>query len=127
VADGVQGVGQIRVNVTDIGRATAFYRDVLGLPLLFEVPEQQMAFLDCGGVRLYLGVPAPGEPSQTTLVYYRVGPLDATYEVLRSKGVEFEREPHTVYRLESVEGRMAFLRDSEGNLLGLMEERPIDA
>jgi predicted enzyme related to lactoylglutathione lyase len=125
VADGVQGVGQIRVNATDIGRAVAFYRDVLGLPLLFEVPEQQMAFLDCGGVRLYLGVPAPGEPIQTTLVYYRVGSLDATYDQLRSKGVEFEQEPHTVYQLEHAEGRMAFLRDSEGNLLGLMEERPL--
>ena len=125
MSDGVQGVGQIRVNVTDVGRAVAFYRDVLGLPLLFEVPEQQMAFLDCGGVRLYLGVPAPGEQSQTTLVYYRVESLDAMYEELRATGVEFEHEPHTVYRLESVEGRMAFLRDSEGNLVGLMEERPL--
>lgn len=125
MADGVQGVGQIRVNVTDLGRAVAFYRDSLGLPVLFEVPEQQMAFLDCGGTRLYLGVPAPGVPSETTLVYYRVGSLDATYAELRSKGVEFEQDPHTVYRLENVEGRMAFLRDSEGNLLGLMEERPV--
>jgi predicted enzyme related to lactoylglutathione lyase len=125
VTGGVQGVGQIRVNATDIGRAVAFYRDVLGLPLLFEVPEQQMAFFDCGGVRLYLGVSAPGEPSQTTLLYYRVGSLDSTYEELSSKGVEFEQAPHTVYRLENAEGRMAFLRDSEGNLLGLMEERPL--
>ena len=125
MAHGIQGVGQIRVNASDLGRAVGFYRDTLGLPLLFEVPEQQMAFLDCGGARLYLGVCGPGEPSQTSLVYYRVGSLDATYEDLRSRGVEFEQAPHTVYRLEKVVGRMAFLRDSEGNLLGLMEERPL--
>ena len=51
----IQRVGQIHLSVKDIDRAVAFYRDVLELPLLFEVPGQDMAFFDCGGVRLYLG------------------------------------------------------------------------
>jgi len=50
---GIQNIGQICINVQDLQRATAFYRDVLGLPLLFTVPN--LAFFDCGGVRLMLG------------------------------------------------------------------------
>src|SRR5258708_11670291 len=46
-------IGQISIIVADLERATAFYRDVLGLPLLFTAPK--LAFFDCGGVRLMLG------------------------------------------------------------------------
>ena len=55
--DGLGTIGQIHVSVTDVDRSVAFYRDVLGIPFLFRVPGQPMAFFDCGGVRLYLGVP----------------------------------------------------------------------
>ena len=48
-------IGQISVNVKDIERATAFYRDILGMTFLFEAPPS-MAFFDCDGVRLMLGV-----------------------------------------------------------------------
>src|SRR5687767_14822374 len=50
-------VGQIHISVTEIDRSVAFYRDTLGLPFLFRVPGQPMAFFDCGGTRLYLAVP----------------------------------------------------------------------
>ena len=55
--DGLRTIGQIHVSVTDVDRAVAFYRDVLGVPFLFRVQGQPMAFFDCDGVRLYLGVP----------------------------------------------------------------------
>ena len=60
-------VGQIHISVTDIDRSVAFYRDTLGLPFLFQVPGQSMAFFDCGGTRLYLAVPEPGFHSQPIL------------------------------------------------------------
>jgi catechol 2,3-dioxygenase-like lactoylglutathione lyase family enzyme len=53
---GISRLGQIAVNVYDVDRATAFYRDTLGLPLLFSASG--MAFFDCGGVRLMLSLPA---------------------------------------------------------------------
>jgi catechol-2,3-dioxygenase len=37
---GIEAIGQIHIGVTDIGRATDFYRDVLGMSLLFEIPDQ---------------------------------------------------------------------------------------
>ena len=47
-------IGQIHIGVTDIHRAVAFYRDILGMTLLFEVPDQQMAFFDCGGISVFV-------------------------------------------------------------------------
>jgi len=118
-------IGQIRINVHDIARAVAFYRDVLGMTLLFEVPEQELAFLDCGGVRLYLGGGESTEGTSTAAIYYSVDGLDDAYRRLVERGVEFQFAPTTVYRLEQVEGRMAFFTDSEGNTLAMMEELPI--
>jgi catechol 2,3-dioxygenase-like lactoylglutathione lyase family enzyme len=50
-------VGQIHISVTNIDDSVAFYRDVLGIPFLFQVPNMPMAFFASGDVRLYLGVP----------------------------------------------------------------------
>src|ERR1700757_1546084 len=55
----ISGILQIAISVQDIDRATAFYRDSLGLRLLFNAPN--MAFFDCGGIRLYL---AAGEGTE---------------------------------------------------------------
>jgi catechol 2,3-dioxygenase-like lactoylglutathione lyase family enzyme len=118
-------IGQIRINVSDVDRAVRFYRDLLGMRLLFEVPEQGLAFFDCGGVRLYFAASEPGAGTQTAPIYYRVDGLDGVVEQLTQRGVAFDIPPQTVYRLEDVEGRMAFFRDSEGNTVALMEELPI--
>ncbi len=49
---GLGPIGQIAVTVGDVPRAIAFYRDTLGIKLLFEVSN--LGFFDCGGVRLML-------------------------------------------------------------------------
>ena len=54
-------VAQIHVSVSDIDASVAFYRDVLGIPLLLQVTGQPMAFFASGDVRLYLGVPETPE------------------------------------------------------------------
>jgi predicted enzyme related to lactoylglutathione lyase len=120
----IERVGQIHVSVTDIGRAVAFYRDVLELPLLFEVPGQDMAFFDCGGVRLYLGRAESPEFESSALLYYAVRGIEDAHETLRGRGVEFLAEPHVVHRAGDTELVLAFFRDSEGNTAALMEERP---
>jgi len=118
---GLSEIGQIAVNVHDLKRATAFYRDTLGMKFLFEVPN--MAFFDCGAVRLMLGTAErPEFDHPASVIYYRVADLQQAYQVLRSRGARFEGAPHLIARLPDHELWMAFLRDSENNLLALMSE-----
>ena len=118
----VGAIGQIHIGVKDITRAVGFYRDVLGMPLLFEVPEQQMAFFDCGGIRLYLSADQSDEFPSNPLIYYRVADINEAYTALTSHGVEFLREPHVVHRTEDYELWMAGFHDPEGNFIHLMSE-----
>ena len=118
---GLSEIGQIAVNVHDLKRATAFYRDTLGMKFLFAVPN--MAFFDCGAVRLMLGTAErPEFDHPASVIYYRVADLQQAYQVLRSRGARFEGAPHLIARLPDHELWMAFLRDSENNLLALMSE-----
>jgi predicted enzyme related to lactoylglutathione lyase len=118
---GLNRIGQIAVTVADLERAVAFYRDRLGMRFLFEVPK--MAFFDVGGIRLMLGIPEREEFAHpASILYYDVTDLDAAYATLQERGVTFENEPHLVADLGEKELWMAFLRDSEGNLLALMSE-----
>ena len=122
---GLGPIGQIHVSVTDVGRAVAFYRDVLGIPLLFEVPERSMAFFDCGEVRLYLGRPETPELRSTSLLYFAVDDIDEAHATLVGRGVGFTDAPHVVDRTEASELRMAFFVDPDGNHLALMSEGPV--
>lgn len=113
-------VGQIAINVHDIERATAFYRDVLGLKFLFAAPPG-LAFFDCGGVRLMLTTPElPEHDHVSSVIYYVVPDIAAAYASIVARGVTFEGEPHVVARMPGIEIWMAFLKDPDGNLLALM-------
>lgn len=117
-------IGQVAIPARDIKRAAAFYRDTLGMRFLFEAPPQ-LAFFDCGGVRLMLAEPEAGEAFHPgSVLYYAVDDLSATYQTLQSRGIPFVQEPHLVVRMPDHELWMAFLHDSEGNLVGLMSEVP---
>jgi len=120
---GLEKVGQIALNVHEIPRAIAFYRDTLGLKFLFEAPK--MAFFDCGGVRLMLGLPEKPEfDHPASVLYYKVRDIEASYGLLRERGVAFEGEPHLIARLPDHDLWMAFFRDPDRNLLALMCEKP---
>lgn len=121
--EGVSTIGQIHVSVSDIDRSVAFYRDVLGAPFLFQVPQQAMAFFDLGGVRLYLGKPESPDFRSSPILYFTVDDVDEAHRELRRRGVEFLDEPHVVNRTESSELWMAFFRDPDGTNLALMEDR----
>ncbi|HSK90998.1 MAG TPA: VOC family protein [Euzebyales bacterium] len=117
-------VAQIHVSVRDIDRAVAFYRDVLGVPLLFQVTGQPMAFFASGDVRLYLGVPESEEFAGRATLYFRVDDVDAEHARLTAAGVAFRGDPHLVHRDGAAELWMADFTDLDGNNLVLMEERP---
>ncbi|HEY7635701.1 MAG TPA: VOC family protein [Gemmatimonadales bacterium] len=115
------GVGQIAVPVREVERATTFYRDALGLTYLFSAP--QLAFFDCGGVRLMLSIPEPSELNHhSSIIYLRCGEIHTAYALLQSRGVKFKDAPHLIARLPDHELWMAFFDDTEGNTLALMSE-----
>jgi predicted enzyme related to lactoylglutathione lyase len=120
---GIQNIGQISIIVHDLPRATAFYRDVLGLPLLFTVPN--LAFFDCGGVRLMLG---PAETPQfdhpSSILYFRVPDLNAAYQRLVESGVQIFAPPRLIAPMPTYDLWMTAFHDSEGNIHQLMSEVP---
>ena len=120
-------IGQIHISVDDVDRAVAWYRDVLGLEFLFQVPGQPMAFFNCGGVRLYLGRPEDETFRSRPVLYYRVDEIDGAVASITSRGGEFTDQPHVVHRDEAHQLWMAGLRDPEDNPVILMEERPLRA
>src|SRR5437762_13130483 len=99
-------VAQIHVSVSDLDRSVEFYRDVLGVPFLFRVPGQPMAFFQSGDVRLYLGVPESAEFTTRVVLYFRVDDIDAEYARLAQAGVTFADKPHVRHRDGGCERRM---------------------
>ncbi len=114
-------IGQIAINAKDVERATAFYRDVLGLTFLFQAGPN-LSFFDCGGVRLMITVPEAEFDHPSTILYYKVDDIRAACEAIRERGGEFRDEPHLVAKMPDHELWMTFLKDSEGNTLALMSE-----
>ncbi len=118
---GITRIGQIAVNVHDVDRATAFYRDTLGLPLLFSAGG--MAFFDCGGVRLMLARPEKPEFDHPgSILYLAVPDIKAAHQRMVASGVQFEDQPHIIARMPDHDLWMTFFHDTEGNLLALMSE-----
>ncbi len=120
---GLSQIGQISVNVHDLKKAIAFYRDTLGMKFLFEIPNA--AFFDCGGIRLMLGLPEKPELDHpSSIIYYRVDDIQGTFNALSARGVRFEGKPHVVAHMKDHDLWMAFFRDLDKNLLALMSETP---
>ena len=120
---GITNIGQISIIVKDVDRATAFYRDVLGLPLLFTVPS--MAFFDCGGVRLMLGTASSAEYDHpSSILYFRVPDINAGYARLVEHRVDIVAPPRLIAPMPTHDLWMTAFKDSEGNIHQLMSEVP---
>ena len=120
------GMIQVAQRAEDLPRATRFYTELLGAEPVATYDPPGLVFFDVGGLRLLLDVGAP-----SALHYLGVDDIDATVERLRGQGVAVESEPHVIFRHDDdtlgpagTEEWMAFVRDSEGNLVGLVEQRP---
>ena len=120
-------VAQLLIPVEDFERGVAFYRDALGIRFLFSAPPQ-MAFFDCGGVRLLVGVlPAGQEGQRGSAIYFQVADIHAVHASLKAKGVDFKAEPHVVNRTPRSELWLAEFVDPDGNQLALMSEVTVAA
>jgi|SRR5690242_4462244 len=119
---GLSQIGQIAVTVQDIDRAVRFYRDTLGMRMLFQVPN--MAFFDCGGVRLMLTLPEKDRPNElfSSIIYYKVADIQGAYSALTARGVAFFQAPQFIAKMPDHDLWMAAFRDPENNVLELMSE-----
>jgi len=119
----LEAIQQIAINAHDLARATAFYRDRLGMRHLFDAPPQ-MSFFDCGGIRLMLGVAEKPEfDHAASILYFRVDDIARVHGELAAKGVAFRDAPHVVARLPDRDIWMAFFDDSEGNMHAITAEK----
>lgn len=121
IATRIQSIGQIAINVHDTNRAVEFYRDVLGLKLLFTAG--QLAFFDCGGVRLMLSPPSsPEYDHRSSILYFKVDDIHSAYARLVEMKVKTEGEPHLVAKMPDHDLWLAGFRDTEGNVVEFMSE-----
>jgi catechol 2,3-dioxygenase-like lactoylglutathione lyase family enzyme len=120
---GLGPIGQIAIAVQDLDAVVDFYRDKLGMAFLFRVPD--LAFFDCGGIRLMLSRPEKPEfDHPSSIIYFKVDDIHAIYQALHERGVPFDDEPHLIANMETYDLWMAFFRDQDKNLLGIMSEQP---
>ncbi|EJQ73033.1 VOC family protein [Bacillus toyonensis] len=117
----IQKIGQIGVPVKDLNRALDFYKEKLGLSLLFNT--NSMAFFECNGLRLMLTLPEKEEFSlSSSVIYFEVNNIKDTYERLLGKEVTFIDEPHVVAKMGQTETWMVFFKDTEDNTHALLSE-----
>ena len=120
----LSSIRQISITVSDVDTALVFYRDVLGLDFLFRAGPQ-LAFLNCGGVRLMLTTPqGSGKVGANSILYFSVTDIETVHKSLVANSAQSEREPAFVAPMPDHDLWSSFLRDPDGNLLALMEEKP---
>jgi methylmalonyl-CoA/ethylmalonyl-CoA epimerase len=117
---------QVAQHADDLDRAEAFYADLLGHPPSGRFDPPGLLFFDLGGTRLLLERGAP-----TAVLYLRVDSVRDSVERLRTAGTRIESEPHVIFSHTDdalgpagTDEWQAFLRDSEGNLVGLVSHEP---
>ena len=116
-------IGQIAIIVGDVAKAAAFYRDVLGLKFLFPAGPN-MAFLAAGSVRIMLTTPqGAGEAGKNSILYFKVADIAATHAAIVARGAEAASQPRMIAKMPDHELWMAAVRDPEGNVVELMEEK----
>jgi len=116
-------IKQIAITVSDVATALPFYRDVLGLKFLFS-PAPTLAFLAAGGIRIMLSTPqGAGTVGQNSLLYFNVTDIAATHAAILGRGAKNERAPQMAAKLPDHDLWIGFVRDPDGNLIGLMEEK----
>lgn len=123
----ISTIGQIAIAISDLDKAVYFYQKILKLEMLFDVPPN-MAFFNCGGVRLMLTtLQGPEQDHNTSVIYYKVTGIESIFDELKALQVDIERPPGMAAKMPDHELWIGFIRDPDGNLVGLMEEKPLKA
>lgn len=112
-------IGQIARPVKDIRAAERFYKEVVGLPHLYTYGN--LAFFDCGGVRLFLSE-GDGDDG-ASILYFRVADIHRAARDIAARGAEITHAPHMIHKHpDGAEEWMAFFKDEEGRPLALMAQ-----
>ena|SRR5690242_4184355 len=116
-------LGQVAITVSDVGLAVAYYRDVLGLKFLFSAGPN-LAFLSDGTIRIMLSTPqGSGTVGANSILYFKVTDIEASHTAMVERGSTSERPPQLAAKMPDHHLWIGFLRDPDGNLIGLMEEK----
>ncbi len=116
-------IGQIAVTVNDVAKAKAFYHGILGLKHLFDAGPN-LSFLAAGSVRIMLTTSqGSGTPGKNSILYFKVSQGEAAYAAFVAAGATAERAPQLTAKMPDHELWIGFIRDPDGNLVGLMEEK----
>ena len=119
----VSDIGQIAITVSDVSQALVFYRDVLGLEFLFS-PAPTLAFLRAGSVRIMLSTPqGAGAVGANSVLYFKVNQIENVFTAIVERGAQVERPPQLAAQMPDHALWIGFVRDPDGNLVGLMEEK----
>jgi methylmalonyl-CoA/ethylmalonyl-CoA epimerase len=117
---------QIAQHATDLQRAAGFYAALLGTEARAVFDPPGLLFFDLDGVRLLLESGAP-----SALLYLAVPDVRVSVAGLRDRGVEILDEPAVIFSHTDdnlgpagTDEWMAFIRDSEGNTVGLVSQLP---
>jgi catechol 2,3-dioxygenase-like lactoylglutathione lyase family enzyme len=112
-------LGQVARTVKDIAAARTWYAEVLGLTHLYSFGN--LAFFDCGGVRLFLS--ESDGPASESILYFQVEDVRAAHAALAARGLEFTHAPHMIHRhADGQEEWMAVFNDNEGRPLAIMSK-----
>ena len=121
----ITGFAQVALNVRDLDRAVAFYRDVLGLTFLFSAPPS-LAFLQCGPTRVMLnGDPQTKPPTGGPILYYAVADIKTAFAAITANGAPIKEAPKSIARVGGRDVWLGFTEDPDGHPVGLMSEVPL--
>lgn len=116
-------IRQIAITVSNVEAAVVFYRDILGLTFLFSAGPN-LAFLSDGSVRIMLSTPqGAGAVGANSILYFLVNDIEATFAAIVDRGAAQERPPQLTAKMPDHDLWIGFLRDPDGNLVGIMEEK----
>lgn len=123
MSKGICELGQLAITVADVQQSLVFYRDILGLDFLFS-PSDNLAFLQCGATRIMLSTPqGAGEVGKNSIAYFKVDDIDGFCSAAVAAGAREERPPQLAAQMPDHELWIGFLKDPDGNLVGIMEEK----
>lgn len=119
----VSEISQIALTVSAVPQAKRFYGDILGLKCLFDAGPN-LSFYAAGSVRIMLTTSqGSGAIGRNSILYFKTESVETTYREVIKRGAVSQTAPHRAATLPDHELWMAFVRDPDGNPVGLMEER----